>query len=51
MRDLADIVGDDPDRKPEALLALDQSPYGLRALILFDGEKEGTPVTVNMPLP
>jgi len=42
---------DDPDRKPEALLALDQSPYGLRALILFDGEKEGAPVAVNMPLP
>jgi len=39
LRDLADIVGDDPDRKPEALLALDQSPYGLRALIVRRGER------------
>ena len=51
LRDLSDIVGDDRERKPEALLFLDQGPSGLRVLILSDGKKEGTPVAVTMPAP
>jgi hypothetical protein len=38
-------------RKAEALLPLDESPSSLRVLILFDGEKEGAPVTVTIPRP
>ena len=51
LRDLSDIVGHDPKRKPEALLALDSNRLGLRALVLFDGETEGAPVAITMPLP
>jgi hypothetical protein len=51
LRDLSDVVGDDRERKPEALLFLDQGPSGLRVLILSDGKKEGAPVAVTMPAP
>jgi hypothetical protein len=34
LRDLSDIIGDDRERKPEALLPLDKGPSGLRVLIL-----------------
>ncbi len=51
LRDLADIIGDDRERKPEALLPLDKGPSGLRVLILSDGKKEGAPVAVTMPAP
>src|SRR5262249_51531386 len=39
------------DRKPEALLPLDQGHSGLRVLILSDGEKEGAPRAVVVPAP
>jgi hypothetical protein len=51
LRDLSDIVGDNPERKPEGLLALDKNRLGLRALVLFDGEPEGAPLAVTMPAP
>jgi len=50
LRDLADLTGNGK-RKAEALLPLYASPSGLRALILFDGEKEGAPVAIEMPRP
>jgi Protein of unknown function (DUF3616) len=49
LRDLADVTGG--KRKAEALLPLDESPSSLRALILFDGAKQGAPVAVEMPRP
>ena len=51
LRDLSNVVGDDPKRKPEALIALDSNRLSLRALVLFDGEPEGAPVEVTMPVP
>ena len=51
LKDLAVLFGKDGTRKAEALLPLDESPSGLRALILFDGEKEGAPVTITIPRP
>jgi len=51
LKSLAGIVGDDPMRRPEAIVALDDSLYGLRALILFDGKEEGMPTPVEMPAP
>ncbi len=36
--------------KPEALLPLDRTAEGLRALVLFDGPKEGAPRTIAIPL-
>lgn len=38
----------DPVRKPEGLLPLDKNGTGLRVLILFDGDKEGTPTPVKL---
>lgn len=49
LRDLADVTG--KKRKAEALLPLDVSPSGLRALIFFDREKQGAPVAIEMPPP
>jgi hypothetical protein len=49
LRDLADVTSG--KRKAEALLFLDESPSTLRALILFDGEKEGAPIAIEMPRP
>jgi len=51
LRELTDVVGKDGKRKPEALLPLDESPSRLRVLVLFDGEKQGAPVAVEMPRP
>lgn len=51
LRDLADVTAKDGTRKAEALLPLDESPSGLRVLILFDGEKQGAPVAIEMPRP
>ena len=51
LKDLAALVGDDGLRKAEALLPLDESPSGLRVLILFDGEKEGAPAAITIPAP
>ena len=51
LRDLADVTGENGKRKAEALLPLDESPSSLRALILFDGAKQGAPVAVEMPRP
>jgi hypothetical protein len=46
LRDLADVTG--KKRKAEALLPLDVSPSGLRALIFFDREKQGAPIAIKM---
>jgi hypothetical protein len=46
LRDLADVTG--KKRKAEALLPLDVSPSGLRALIFFDREKQGDPIAIKM---
>jgi hypothetical protein len=51
LKDLAALVGSDGTRKAEALLPLDESPSGLRVLILFDSEKEGAPATITIPAP
>jgi len=51
LKDLAALVGADGTRKAEALLPLDESPSGLRVLILFDGEKEGAPAVITIPRP
>lgn len=39
-----------PERKPEGLLPLDKEASGLRVLILFDGDEEGSPTPVAIPL-
>ena len=49
LQDLADVFGKKDKRKPEALLPLDEGASGLRVLILFDGEKEGGPMTIEIP--
>jgi Protein of unknown function (DUF3616) len=49
LKDLAVLVGKNGTRKAEALLPLDESPSGLRVLILFDGEKEGAPAVITIP--
>jgi hypothetical protein len=51
LRDLADVTGKDGERKAEALLPLDESLSRLRVLILFDGEKQGAPVAIEIPRP
>jgi hypothetical protein len=51
LKDLADVVGKKGKRKAEAVLPLDESPSGLRVLILFDSEKEGAPVAITIPRP
>lgn len=51
LKDLADVVGKKGKRKAEALLPLDESASGLRVMILFDGQKKGAPVVVNIPQP
>jgi hypothetical protein len=48
---LAELTQFDPDRKPEGLLALDKSAAGLRVLIVFDGDEEGTPTPVTISVP
>jgi hypothetical protein len=51
LRDLSEVVGDDRERKPEAVLPLDKGPAGLRVLILSDSAEEGAPTAVTMPAP
>jgi hypothetical protein len=54
LRHLADITRDaeaDEDRKPEAILPLDEDASGLRLLVLSDGAKEGGPRPVVVPSP
>jgi hypothetical protein len=51
LKDLADIVGANGERKAEGLLALEEGASGLRVLILFDSEKEGAPVATVIPRP
>jgi hypothetical protein len=51
LRDLDDVTAKDGKRKAEALLPLDESPSRVRVLILFDGEKQGAPVTIEIPRP
>jgi uncharacterized protein DUF3616 len=46
LRDLADVTGG--KRKAEALLPLDVSSSGLRALIFFDRENQGAPIAIKM---
>jgi hypothetical protein len=46
LRDLADVAG--KNRKAEALLPLDVSPSGLRALIFFDRQRQGAPIAIKM---
>lgn len=41
----------DAKRKPEGLLPLEKNGTGLRVLILFDGDKEGSPTPVVIPSP
>ena len=50
LRDLADVTGNG-ERKAEALLPLDESSSHIRALILFDGAKEGAPIAIEMRRP
>jgi Protein of unknown function (DUF3616) len=49
LRDLTNVTG--KKRKAEALLPLDVSPSGLRALIFFDREKQGAPRAIKMHPP
>ncbi len=51
LKDLAVLVGNDGTRKAEALLPLDESPSGLRVLILFDGERQGAPAAITIRKP
>lgn len=51
LKDLGSVVGPEGRGKPEALLPLDESPSGLRVLILFDSEKEGAPLAITIPRP
>lgn len=45
---LSELSQFEPARKPEALLPLARTAAGLRVLILFDSDKEGTPTAVNL---
>jgi hypothetical protein len=51
LKELADVIGKDGKRKPEALLPLDEGPSRLRVLLLFDGERQGAPVAIKIPRP
>jgi hypothetical protein len=51
LADITEATGATARRKPEAILALDQDASGLRVLILSDGEEEGAPRAVTVPLP
>ena len=50
LRDITALAGTTSNRKPEAILPLDCDADRLRALILFDGEPEGAPMAVDLPL-
>lgn len=51
VRLLSELTQFAPKRKPEGLLPLDKVGTKLRVLILFDGDKEGTPTPVTVPAP
>jgi hypothetical protein len=54
VRHLADItktMDADRDRKPEAILPLDEGHSGLRVLVLSDGAEEGEPRVIRIPSP
>lgn len=51
LKSLAVVVGKAGKRKAEAILPLEETSAGLRVLIMFDGEKEGAPVAITIPLP
>lgn len=51
LRDIADAVGKKGKRKAEALLPLEEDSSGVRVLILFDGRKEGAPISITVPRP
>jgi hypothetical protein len=51
VRLLTELSSFDPKRKPEGLLPLDKSSTGLRVLVVFDGDKEGAPTPIEVPLP
>lgn len=48
---LAELTQFAAARKPEGLLPLDKSAAGLRVLIVFDGDEEGTPTPVTVAVP
>ena len=51
LAELTEATGKKGKRKVEGLLPLDQSADRLRILLLFDGEKEGAPVALQIPAP
>ena len=51
LKDLARYRENGMDLKPEAILPLDQTPTGLRVLVLFDGAKEGSPRAIEVTNP
>jgi hypothetical protein len=51
LADITKATGAGEDRKPEAILPLDQGPSGLRVLVLLDGAEEGEPRKVVIPAP
>jgi hypothetical protein len=51
LADITTVTRADEHRKPEALVPLDRSPFGLRILVLLDGPKEGEPHQLVIPAP
>ncbi len=51
LKDLARYRENGIDLRPEAILPLDQTPAGLRVLVLFDGAKEGGPRAIEVTNP
>lgn len=51
LKDLAGYRENEMDLKPEAILPLEQTPTGLRVLVLFDGAKEGSPRAIEVATP
>lgn len=50
LKELSSVIADS-EHKPEAILPLDRGASGIRLLVLFDGAKEGGPVTIDIPEP
>jgi len=51
LADITKVTDASKQRKPEAILPLDQAPSGLRVLILSDGSEEGAPQAIVIPSP
>jgi hypothetical protein len=51
LADITDAAQAGKHSKPEAILPLDKSPFGLRVLIMSDGETEGAPRPIVVPAP